>query len=154
MLPNKNINIVMNIISLYNGHIARVRTHTFKMTNDTTSIHNLHTLNISQNSFNVRYFWCTGLQLTTIRSTNIQLELSHIVWQVTHRRPMPQCPRNIFRFTDFCTAVDSMAFLLRSYPNRHPFSITYSCSMHDMIRPLYYCLCTQWNWTMETDWQD
>lgn len=151
MLPNKNIYIVMNLISLYNGHTARVRTHTFKMMNDTTTTYKLHTLNISQNSFNVRYFWCSELQLTTIWSTNIQLELSHIVRQVTQRRPMPECPRNIFRVTDFCTAVEIMAYVLRSYPNRHPFSITYSCSMHDMIRPLFYCLCMQWNWTMKTD---
>jgi hypothetical protein len=143
MLPNKNIYIVMNLISLYNGHTARVRTHTFKMMNDTTTTYKLHTLNISQNSFNVRYFWCSELQLTTIWSTNIQLELSHIVRQVTQRRPMPECPRNIFRVTDFCTAVEIMAYVLRSYPNRHPFSITYSCSMHDMIRPLFYCLCMQ-----------
>ena len=57
----------------------QVRNHTFKMMNDTTSTYNLHTLNISQNSFNVRYFWCSGLQLTTIWSTNIQLELSNVV---------------------------------------------------------------------------
>jgi len=129
----------------------QVRNHTFKMMNDTTSTYNLHTLNISQNSFNVRYFWCSGLQLTTIWSTNIQLELSNVVWQVTQRRPMPECPRNIFRATVFCTAVESMAYVLISYPNRHPFSITYSCSMYGMIRPFFYCLCTQWNWTMKTD---
>jgi hypothetical protein len=57
----------------------QVSSHTFKMMNDTTSIYNIHTLNISQNSSNVRYFWGSGLQLTTIWSTNIQLEISHIV---------------------------------------------------------------------------